>query len=810
MIYPRDFEQKIGFNLIRKLLKEKCQSELGQSHIDEIKFSSNFESILKSLSECDEFCKILSNEEEKIPFTTIPNLEKTLHRIRIEGAFVSEKECFELKLLLETARNILHYIKQRHEKYFYLNERSNKIQLIPEIVQKIEQLFNKFGEIKDSASEKLALIRRNLKSAQISATNSLTAILNHAKNSGYIEKDTNPTLREGHLVIPISPMYKNKIKGIIHDESATGKTIFVEPTAVVEANNHIRELEGEERREIIHILTILTDFIRPYIPQIFEIQDYLGAIDAIYAKSLFAQQLSAIKPHFSDKCILDWNNALHPLLYLSLKAQNKNIVPLKIKINQQQRILIISGANAGGKSVCLKTVALLQYMLQCGLLIPIHESSNAGLFERIFIDIGDEQSIENDLSTYSSHLLNMKFFIHNTTPKTLLLIDEFGAGTEPQIGGAIAEAILNNLNQKKTFGVITTHYTNLKQFATTTNGIVNGAMLYDRQEMQPLFQLQIGNPGSSFAIEIARKIGLPESVIAEATQKVGSNFVDLDKYLQDIVRDKRYWENKRQQIRLKEKQTERLLSRYENELLELQKNEKNIIREAKNKADELISNANAKIENTIRKIKESEANRETTKMLRNELLQFKNEQKSEIKTSTEQKIKEIQKKNKNPKPLPINSTQQLKIGDIVSLKENPNTIGKILEIKNNTATIAFGNIKSKIKIAELDKASYNKLRNSLKEKAIVNINETGIKERKLQFKPEIDIRGMRTEEALQAITYFIDDALMMNISRVRILHGTGNGILRQLTRNYLQGIQGVNFHDEHVQFGGAGITIVKF
>lgn len=810
MIYPRDFEQKIGFNLVRKLLKEKCQSELGQSHIDKIEFSSNFESILKSLSECDEFCKILSNEEEKIPFTTIQNLEKTLHRIRIEGSFVNEKECFELKLLLETARNILHYIKQRNEKYFYLNERSNEIQLIPEIVQKIEQLFNKFGEIKDSASEKLASIRRNLKLAQISATNSLTAILNHAKNSGYIEKDTNPTLREGRLVIPISPMYKNKIKGIIHDESATGKTIFVEPTAVVEANNRIRELESEERREIIHILTLLTDFIRPYIPQIFEIQDYLGAIDAIYAKALFAQQIKAIKPHFTDKCIIDWNDAIHPLLYLSLKTQNKEIVPLKIKINEHQRILIISGANAGGKSVCLKTVALLQYMLQCGLPISIHESSQAGIFDHIFIDIGDEQSIENDLSTYSSHLMNMKFFIQKSTNKTLLLIDEFGAGTEPQIGGAIAEAILNNLNQKATFGVITTHYTNLKQFATATSGIANGAMLYDRQGMRPLFQLQIGNPGSSFAIEIARKIGLPESVIAEATQKVGSDFVDLDKYLQDIVRDKRYWENKRQQIRQKEKQSEQILAQYEKELLELHKNEKNIIREAKKQAEHLISNANAKIEHTIRKIKEAEANRETTKILREELSQFKKEQSKEQATSVEQKIKDVKKKRNSTPNAQTKNNKELKKDDYVSIKSNPNAIGSILEIKNNVATVAFGNIKSKIKISDLERANHNAVRNTVKAKNKININEDGVKERKLQFKPEIDIRGMRADEALQTITYFIDDAMMVGISRVRILHGTGNGILRQLTRNYLAGIKGIRFFDEHVQFGGAGITIIEF
>ncbi|MGM9818361.1 MAG: endonuclease MutS2 [Paludibacteraceae bacterium] len=809
MIYPENFEQKIGFHLIRKILSENCVSELGQKHVEKIAFLTDFESILCELSKCDEYCRILSNEEEKIPVAIVQNLEPTLLRLRIEGTYINEKECFELKNLLDTAHHISRYIQLRKEKYFYLNGISEHIQPIREITQRIEQLFNKFWEVRDSASEKLFAIRKNLKTAQASATSTLNAILNHAKVSGYIEKDTNPTLREGRLVIPLSPMYKNKIKGIIHDESASGKTIFVEPTAVVEINNHIRELEGEERREIIRILTVLSDFIRPFIPQILHTQDYLGAIDAIQAKALFAQQINAIKPYLSDKSVIEWENAFHPLLYLSLSSQGKKIVPLNIKINEHQRILIISGANAGGKSVCLKTVALLQYMLQCGIPIPIHESSKAGVFNHIFLDIGDEQSIENDLSTYSSHLLNMKFFMQNATPKSLLLIDEFGSGTEPQIGGAIAEAILNNLNQKKAFGVITTHYTNLKQFAKTNEGVVNGAMLYDRQGMRPLFQLQIGNPGSSFAIEIAHKIGLPESVIAEATQKAGNDFVNFDKYLQDIVRDKRYWENKRQQIRLKEKQTEELLARYEQELTTLHKNEKNIIREAKNKAEQLISNANAEIEKTIREIKESAANREVTQAARNELSRFKNEQKKESITPTEQKIKAMQRRKHFSENNTEKTDNSFSINDYVAIKESPNAIGKVLDIKNNIATVVFGNIKSKIEIERLEKARHQQRKNFLQNQPSITINESGVKERKDHFKPEIDIRGMRGEEALQALIYFIDDALMMNIGRVRILHGTGNGVLRQLTRNYLSGIGEIRFHDEHVQFGGAGITVVE-
>ncbi len=808
MLYPENFEQKIGFEQIRTLIREKCQSALGKRNIDAIGFSSDFEQILKSLSQIDEFQHILTDEEEAFPLNAIFDLEATLHRIRVEGTFMSEKECLELKASLCAVQQITRYMQQRAERYFYLNQLSADVVPLPEITQRIDALFNKFGELKDTASERLATIRREFRKAQSIASHSLMSILNHAKANGYVEKDINPTLREGRLVIPIPPMFKHKIKGIVHDESATGKTIFVEPTAVVEANNRIRELESEERREIIAILTQLTNFIRPFIPDVFATQHYLGAIDAINAKAQFALSINAIKPHFTNESCIEWNDARHPLLHLSLKAQGKSVVPLRIKLNEHQRILIISGPNAGGKSVCLKTVALLQYMLQCGLLIPIHESSVSGIFDRIFIDIGDEQSIENDLSTYSSHLLNMKFFMRNATSKTLLLIDEFGTGTEPQIGGAIAEAVLNQLNRQKTMGVITTHYTNLKDFATRNEGVVNGAMLYDRHRMCPLFQLQIGNPGSSFAIEIARKIGLPESVIAEATDKVGTDFVDLDKYLQDIVRDKRYWESKRLQIKQKEKQTEQLIARYESELAELNQKQKSILREAKINAEHLLAEANAQIENTIRKIKESQAEREVTREARAELDEFRKKQKEQkTPTALEQKLKKL------PKQKTVHAKKAdaaLQVGDCVTMKSNTNAIGTILELKNNVATVAFGNIKSKIKLENLEKSSRAQLRNATRQQSIVTVSDNNLRNRKLQFKPEIDIRGMRADEAQQAIMYFIDDAMMVGIANVRILHGTGNGVLRQLTRDYLSGFKNLHFHDEHVQFGGAGITVVEF
>ncbi|MDD2525674.1 MAG: Smr/MutS family protein, partial [Bacteroidales bacterium] len=602
------------------------------------------------------------------------------------------------------------------------------------------------------------------------------------------------------------------------DESASGKTVYIEPAEVVEANNRIRELEIEEKREIIRILTAFADTLRPYVPDVVYSYLFLAEIDFIRAKALFALETESIRPSLEDKPMVDWGRAMHPLLFLSLKKHNKRVVPLDIFLNDKQRILIISGPNAGGKSVCLKTVGLLQYMLQCGLLVSMHESSQAGIFERLFVDIGDEQSIENDLSTYSSHLQNMKFFLKNSQEKTLILIDEFGTGTEPQIGGAIAEAVLEKVYANQSYGVITTHYRNLKHFAEGHDGVINGAMLYDRHEMRPLFQLNIGNPGSSFAIEIARKIGLPEDVIQSATDKVGQDFIDLDKYLQDIARDKRYWEGKRQSIRQKEKKLEELTEGYESELQTMDKQRKQLIKEAKKQADSLLKEANARIENTIREIKEAAAEKEKTKDIRRKLEDFKKEVLSEDLQEEDaiarkmRKIKERQLHQKEKKPLQ-NEFQPFvfKVGDAVRLKGQTSQ-GQILELSGKNVLVAFGMLKSTVPLDKLEKVSNRALKKESQKVSFVgSVTMDQVHTKKLNFKQEIDVRGMRGDEAMQAVTYYIDDAIQVGVAQVRIVHGTGTGILKQLIRNYLKVTPGVNsFRDEHVQFGGAGVTVVEF
>ncbi len=584
MIYPQNFEQKIGFDSIRHLLKEKCLSTLGQERVDEMNFSESFKDINEWLEQVMEFIRIIQ-EEDSFPDQYFFDVRPSLKRIRVEGMYLDEQELFDLRRSLETIRDIIHFLtltpndeeqEKENSPYPALQKLAGDIIVFPQLITRINNILDKFGKIKDNASSELLRIRRELASTAGSISRSLNAILRNAQAEGYVDKDVTPTMRDGRLVIPVAPGLKRKIKGIVHDESSTGKTVFIEPAEVVEANNRIRELEGEERREIIRILTDFSIIVRPQVPAILQSYEFLAEIDFIRAKAHFSIQTNATKPSLEDKQILDWTMAIHPLLQLSLAKHNKKVVPLDIELTQNQRILIISGPNAGGKSVCLKTVGLLQYMLQCGMPVPMHERSHAGLFGSIFIDIGDEQSIEDDLSTYSSHLTNMKTMMKSCNERSLILIDEFGGGTEPQIGGAIAEAVLKRFNEKGTFGVITTHYQNLKHFAEDHEGVVNGAMLYDRHLMQALFQLQIGNPGSSFAVEIARKIGLPEEVIADASEIVGSEYINADKYLQDIVRDKRYWETKRQNIRKREKQMEETIAKYEEELQELEKSRKEI------------------------------------------------------------------------------------------------------------------------------------------------------------------------------------------------------------------------------------------
>lgn len=817
MIYPENFEYKIGFDKIRQLLIAKCLSPLGEEKVTNLAFSSDYTHISESLSQTEEFIRIIK-EEDNFPTNYFLDVRHALRNIRVEGTWIDEAALFDLRRSSQTIRDIVLFLKKEEEEntpYPHLYALAGEVTIFPQLISKIDNILDKFGRIKDNASADLSRIRKDIAHVASGISRSLNAILRTAQNEGLVEKDVTPTMRDGRLVIPVAPAFKRKIKGIVHDESASGKTVFIEPAEVVEANNRIRELESEERREIIKILVTFTDILRPLVADILQSYEFLATIDFIRAKATFAIDLDAIKPSIEDKQIIRWYRAKHPLLFISHRKQNKQIVPLDIELEDDNRILIISGPNAGGKSVCLKTVGLLQYMVQCGIPIPLAENSKVGIFNNIFIDIGDEQSIENDLSTYSSHLTNMKFFVRNCDEKTILLIDEFGGGTEPQIGGAIAESLLKRFNEKESFGVITTHYQNLKHYANEHKGIINGAMLYDRHLMQPLFTLSIGNPGSSFAIEIARKIGLPEDVIADASEIVGSDYINMDKYLQDIVRDKRYWETKRQSIRQKEKRLEEITTTYETDLLSVEKQRKEILRQAKSDAERLLSEANAKIENTIRTIRESQAEKEKTKQARLTLNEFKSSLEDEKNFSDDKiakkieklKEKEKNKKRKSEQPKEIKE-QTFAIGDNVRIK-GQTSIGQVLDIQKGSATVAFGMIKSTVKLETLEYISKNQVKRETRSTTISVAVNDDLREKKLNFKQDIDVRGMRGDEALQAVMYFVDDAVLVGVSRIRILHGTGTGALRQMIRDYLRTAQGVrNFQDEHVQFGGTGITVV--
>jgi DNA mismatch repair protein MutS2 len=840
MIYPQNFEQKIGFDQIRQLLRDKCLSTLGEERVTDMAFSDRFGEVEERLDQVSEFLRILQ-EEDNFPAQYFFDVRPSLKRIRVEGMYLDEQELFDLRRSLETIRDIVRFLQRTDDEesaspYPCLRRLAGDITVFPQLIAKINGILSPYGKIKDNASSELARIRRELAATMGSISRSLNSILRSAQSEGVVDKDVTPTMRDGRLVIPVAPALKRKIKGIVHDESASGKTVFIEPAEVVEANNRIRELEGDERREIIRILSDFSNQLRPSIPDILLSYEFLAEIDFIRARALFAQQISGLKPAFENRQILDWTMAVHPLLQLSLAKHGKKVVPLDIELDERQRILIISGPNAGGKSVCLKTVGLLQYMLQCGLLIPMHERSHAGIFSNIFIDIGDEQSIEDDLSTYSSHLTNMKIMMKNCNERSLILIDEFGGGTEPQIGGAIAEAVLKRFNERKTFGVITTHYQNLKHFAEDHEGVVNGAMLYDRHLMQALFQLQIGNPGSSFAVEIARKIGLPEDVIADASELVGSEYINADKYLQDIVRDKRYWEGKRQTIRQREKHMEETIARYQTEIEELQKSRKEILRKAKEDAEQLMQDANARIENTIRTIKEAQADKEKTRQARQELTDFRQSMEAlagkELEEKIARKMEKLKEKQNRKKEKKANKSAETGLsaqalaeqqarkeaerlaaivpGAAVRIK-GQSSVGEVMEVNGKNAVVAFGSIKTTVKLDRLERtnAQPKQADASTKSTYISTQTQDAMYEKKLHFKQDIDVRGMRGDEALQAVTYFIDDAILVGMSRVRILHGTGTGILRTLIRQYLETVPGVShFADEHIQFGGAGITVV--
>ena len=802
-------------------------------------FGNDAELINTALRQTREFRR-MQEETDDFPLQYFFDMRASIKRIRIEGTHLEENEIFDLRRSLETIAGIVKFLNRSDDdgNYDYptLHALTENVLTFPDLIRRIDQILDKYGKIKDTASPRLAEIRSQLRKAEGSVSRTLYNILRAAQSEGLVEKDVTPTLRDGRLVVPIAPAMKRRIKGIVHDESSTGKTVFVEPTEVVEANNRIRELEADERREIIVILTEFSKLVRPHVDDIIYAYQLLAEIDFIRARAEFARLTNGIEPEVSVKPVVDWITAKHPLLWLALKKQDKPIVPLDIMLTKDRHILIISGPNAGGKSVCLKTVGLLQYMLQCGLSIPVSERSKVGIFADIMIDIGDEQSIENDLSTYSSHLLNMKNMMKQANENTLLLIDEFGTGTEPQIGGAMAEAVLNQFVKKHAWGVITTHYQNLKHYADSHDGIANGAMLYDRHEMRPLFQLAIGQPGSSFAIEIARKTGIPDEVIREASDIVGSDYIQSDKYLQDIVRDKRYWENKRQNVHQREKDLEKTIAKYEEEIKELAQKRKEILRQAKEQAQELLKESNRNIENTIREIRECQAEKEETKRLREELNAFK-EDVSEIDTKSaddliEKKMRQImerkerrekRKKEKKenagkpttiatklPTPSALAEQQTFCVGDNVRMR-GLTTVGTVEAISGKEATVIFGDVRTKVKMSRLEHTTKTPETTQPATFGISKETRQTIDSHKLNFHQDLDVRGMRGDEALNAVQHFIDDAILVGMSRVRILHGKGNGILRQLIRQYLQSVPNVtSCKDEHVQFGGAGITVVDF
>lgn len=809
MIYPQNIEQKIDFQVIRDGLKGCCISSLGKERVDAMQWLTHYPTVCDLLSRVREMMALLSDPALAFPHGEIYDLREALSRIRIEGLFMDEAELFSLRKVLDYAAQLERFFATLDKvKYPLLScesgvGRPNSLESrvgspksnIGFLIASIDAILDRYGKMRDNASPELARIRKEISASQGSVSRALNAILRQAQAEGILDKDASPTMREGRLVLPVPPAYKRKIGGIVHDESATGKTVFIEPQQVVEANNRIRELEGEERRERIRILLEITAKLRPEVPQILETENYLGEVDFLRAKALFAIDMHAIVPELSKHPMIDWREAYHPVLLLNFRRQGKTVVPLTIQLTNRQspisnnRILVISGPNAGGKSVCLKTVAMLQYMIQCGLPVPMNEASKMGFFKQLLMDIGDEQSIEDDLSTYSSHLRNMKHFVRYADAHTLLLIDEFGTGTEPMIGGAIAEAVLSQLNEQRAFGVVTTHYGNLKHLAERTEGIINGAMLYDRGQLKPLFQLSIGQAGSSFAVEIARQIGLPETIIQRATDIVGEEHIDYDKHLQDIARDKRYWENKRQNIRQREKHLEEKIAHYEEQLASIKAKKRAIIEEANAEAADLLRKSNATIERTIREIKEAKAEKKATQAARQKV--------ESLKTKVERQASKTSPTSKTSKTNPTtHSTKQPKVlrdlSDLKILTKNP---AKLIQ---------------ETKLPSLQGGAGGRLVSS-------NVTDE-LRRKKLSFNRELDIRGLRVDEALEILIAYIDDALMVNAEQVSILHGTGTGALKQVVRDYLAERQksmrrlksgDIVFHDGDPDRGGAGITIVE-
>jgi len=812
MIYPANFEEKTGFDKIREMLLERCYSPLGEREVRNIECSSSLEHIRCLLNRTEEFRQILLAGKH-FPGANYYDPAEVFKQLRPADTFAEPETLLELKWSLETILNIINFLARASEdgkpEYPWLAELTMSLKVDKDLPAQIEALIDDQAIVRSNASQSLAKIRKEQDELEKQALRRINSILNEGKTQGWIKKDAELALRNGRQVIPVVVAFKRKVRGFIHDHSATGQTAFLEPEEVFELNNRIRELAMEERQEIIRLLKAFANVLRPMIPELQQAYDMLGHMDAIRAKASLALDMGATKPQVKDQARLKWVNARHPLLYLAYKKQNKHVEPLTIELNEEDRILVISGPNAGGKSVCLKTCGLLQYMLQCGLLVPMDNYSEAGVFRHLFIDIGDEQSLENDLSTYSSHLLNMKHLLTHANQETLFLIDEFGAGTEPRIGGAIAQAIMEELNAKKAMGVVTTHYTKLKLMAGKRPGMFNGSMLFDSQQMKPLYRLKTGIPGSSFAFEIARSIGLPEVLLEKAGSLSGDRDLDFDIQLQDLEAKKTALEAREKQLRHADDFLSEMIDKYEGLRDQLQDRKNEILLEARREAKQILSGANRMIEKTIRTIKEAQAGKEPTQKARQQLKDFTREQEEELAdmpppSSSAKKAPKKQAKSQDKlDPTPI------RVGDMVKVK-GQDTPGEVAEITAKKALVIFGSIRLRIGMNELVK---------LKRSSVViragrkpgGASSFDINARAAAFKPEIDLRGAKVDQALHQLQAHIDDAYLLGVPQIRILHGKGDGILRPAIRNFLQNIPHVHrYRDEHPDRGGAGITIVDF
>ena len=830
MIYPVNFEQKIGFDRVREQVAALCSMQVARDIILGEKFSTSRSEIERRQETADEMRTLLMLDPDA-PRDEFPDMEGVVAKIGVEGTFLTTEEVVILRRALTAVGNMVGFVMSRSEsQYPRLRKRSERVCIFPDVVRRINQLVDDDGEIRDGASPELLQIRRAIREHEGQVTKRLNQVLNNAKRAGIVDADAMVSIRDGRAVIPVSAGNKRKLSGFIHDESATGKTFYIEPVEVVELNNQLRELEYAERREIVRLLTEFTEELRPDAEPIASAGEYLADIDAVRAKARWAIENGAGKPVVSldDRLVL--RHAFHPLLAQTLRREKKELVPLDMQLDREKHILVISGPNAGGKSVCLKTTGMVQYMFQCGFPVTAGEMSELPVFEHICLDIGDEQSMDNDLSTYSSHLLNMKATLQAASSRTMVLIDEFGSGTEPVIGGAIAEAILERLLEKGCYGVITTHYSNIKYYATGTDGIANGAMMFDVQNIRPLFKLEQGKPGSSFAIEIARKIGLPEDIIRVASDKAGSDHINLERQLREIARDRRYWSQKRDRIRLTDRKVEELESSYTEQLSRIKEERKEILREAKEEAQRLISDANRQIENTIRTIKEAQAEKELTRLARRELEEFKETVESVGSSFDGEKVeremerlmrrkarREEDKKRRGQAPAekhaeaaPVAKPKPIEVGSKVRIagQEMP---GVVQSIKGRKAQVAFGQILTTVdceKLVVVSNAEYKKAVKPVMPRTVLSVD---ISSRKLNFRDSVDVRGMRAVEALEVVQDLIDDALMVGVGGVTILHGKGTGALKEEIRRYLRSISEVaSATDEHADRGGAGITVVRF